>query len=116
MKKVFCVDEQLIPFKEKSSMKQYIPTKPHKWGYKFFILYDNDGIMYNTLPYTGKIEAEKGILDISPSSNAVLKLIKIAPRNKNFIVVFNNWFTSLDLVIQLKHLGILSLGTVCITD
>jgi len=29
------VDEQMIPFKGRSSMKQYMKSKPHKWGYKF---------------------------------------------------------------------------------
>ena len=34
-----CIDEQLIPFKGKSQLKQYIPSKPHKWGYKFFFFF-----------------------------------------------------------------------------
>ncbi|GBP23668.1 PiggyBac transposable element-derived protein 4 [Eumeta japonica] len=28
------VDEQIIPTKSRSSMRQYNPKKPHKWGYK----------------------------------------------------------------------------------
>ena len=28
------VDESLIPFKGRTAMKQYIPSKPHKWGLK----------------------------------------------------------------------------------
>ena len=31
-----CIDEQMIPFKGKSALKQYIPKKPYKWGFKFF--------------------------------------------------------------------------------
>ena len=34
------VDEQMVPFKGASSMKQYVPKKPHKRGYKIFILAD----------------------------------------------------------------------------
>ena len=62
--------------------------------------------MYNILPYTGKIEAKEDIPNISPSSNVILKVTKIVSSIKNFILVFDNWFILLDLVFQLKHLGI----------
>ena len=32
MQQELCFDEQLVPFKGKSQLKQYIPSKPHKWG------------------------------------------------------------------------------------
>ena len=32
------VDEQIIPFKGKSIMKQHMPNKPNPWGYKMFVL------------------------------------------------------------------------------
>ncbi len=40
MSQMCCVDEMLVPFKETSSLKQYIPSKPHKWSFKLFALYD----------------------------------------------------------------------------
>ncbi|KAH9384244.1 hypothetical protein HPB48_026229 [Haemaphysalis longicornis] len=40
-----CVDEQLVPFKGRSSLKQYLPKKPKKWGYKLFLLGDKFCIM-----------------------------------------------------------------------
>ena len=52
---MLCVDEQKVPFKGASSLKQYIPKKPHKWGYKIFILCDTKGIVYNFKIYSGKI-------------------------------------------------------------
>ena len=30
-----CIDEQMVPFKGKSHLKQYNPQKPKKWGYTF---------------------------------------------------------------------------------
>ena len=33
------VDEQIIPFKGKGSLKQYNPKKPHKLGYKVAVSY-----------------------------------------------------------------------------
>ena len=38
---VLCIDEQMVPFKGRSVLKQYLPMKPHKWGYKLFVLCDN---------------------------------------------------------------------------
>ena len=51
-----CVDEQMIPFKGKHSLKQYVPKKPTKWGYKAFVLCDSSGIVHNWDLYSGKIE------------------------------------------------------------
>jgi len=45
MKEHLCVDEQMVPFKGTSWLKQYIPKKPHKWGYKFFLLCDSSGVV-----------------------------------------------------------------------
>ncbi len=33
-----CIDEQIIPFKGKSIMKQHVSNKPDRWGYKMFLL------------------------------------------------------------------------------
>ncbi|XP_050041158.1 piggyBac transposable element-derived protein 3-like [Dermacentor andersoni] len=33
-----CIDEQIVPFKGRSSLKQYNPKKPHRWGYNVFAL------------------------------------------------------------------------------
>lgn len=30
---MICTDEHAVPFKGCSSLKQYNPNKPHKWGY-----------------------------------------------------------------------------------
>ena len=49
-----CVDEQIVPFKGRSSLKQYNPKKPNKWGYKVFIACDRDGFIHNFEVYTGK--------------------------------------------------------------
>ncbi|XP_047500267.1 piggyBac transposable element-derived protein 3-like [Penaeus chinensis] len=47
MTEYLCVDEQMVPFKGNSSMKQYIPKKPHKRGYKIFVLADDIGMVYD---------------------------------------------------------------------
>jgi hypothetical protein len=47
------IDEQIIPFKGRSLMKQY-NKKPHKWGFKVFTRAGASGMMYDFEIYTGK--------------------------------------------------------------
>ena len=46
------VDEQIIPFKGKHSIKQYLPKKPKKWGYKVFVCSSESGLVHNFQIYT----------------------------------------------------------------
>ena len=39
------IDEQIIPFKGRNALKQYIRNKPHKWGFKLFTRSGLSGIM-----------------------------------------------------------------------
>lgn len=41
------VDEQIIPTKSRTSLKQYNPKKPHKWDYKVFVLSGKSGFCYD---------------------------------------------------------------------
>lgn len=48
------VDEQICSTKARSSLKVYMPNKPHKWGYKFFVLSGASGFTYNLEFCTGQ--------------------------------------------------------------
>ena len=41
------VDEQIIPFKGRSSLRRYLPKKPEKWGFKVFSRNGSSGICYD---------------------------------------------------------------------
>jgi len=41
------VDKQMIPFKGKNKLKQYIAKKPKKWGFKVFAPCGVSGITYD---------------------------------------------------------------------
>ena len=112
MPQTLCIDEQMIPFKGKSALKQYIPSKPHKYGYKVFILCSNKGIIHDFEVYTGKIEPPAGEPDLGASSNIVVRLSKIIPVDKNQLLFFDNWFTSVPLICHLAKSKVLCLGTV----
>lgn len=109
---MLCIDEQIVPFKGRSGLKQYNPKKPNKWGYKIFVLCDTNGLVHNFEIYTGKIEPAPNEPDLGPSSNIVLRLTSIVQVNMSHLLFFDNWFSSLDLVTELHKKGIYTLGTV----
>lgn len=98
-----CIDESIIPFKGRSSLKQYKPKKPHKWGFQLFILADKDGTVYDFIPYTGKIHPldDNEVPDLGASSNIVLDLAQSIPEHKGYRLYYDNWFTSVPLQIYL---------------
>lgn len=106
------VDEQMVPFKGRSSLKQYVPSKPHKWGYKIFVLCDTHGLVADFSIYTGEIRPVPGLPDLGASSNVVLGLSRSIPENKNYVLFFDNWFTSINPLVNLHQRGIPAMGTV----
>ena len=114
MDQELCIDEQMVLFKGASSIKQYIPSKPNKWGYKIFVLADKSGMIHDFISYTGKIEPvmTDGVPDLGVSSNVVLHLAQIIPEHKNHLLYFDNWFSSIALLEHLATRGIWCCGTI----
>ena len=106
------IDEQVVPFKGKSRLRQYNPKKPKKWGYKVFVLSGINGLIHNFEVYTGKIDTCPGQPDLKPSANIVLRLLASIPRMLWHKVFFDNWFTGTALQVTLWKQGIACVGTV----
>ncbi|XP_071053564.1 piggyBac transposable element-derived protein 3-like [Onthophagus taurus] len=96
----------------KSSLKQYNPNKPNKWGYKIFVLCDDKGLIHNFEIHTGKIEPAPGKEDIGASGNIVLRLAGSIPTHHNYLLYLDNWFSSIKLMTILHEDGIYALGTI----
>jgi hypothetical protein len=47
------LDEAMVAYKGRSPIKQYIPSKPHKWGYKIWCLASDDYLLHFEV-YAGK--------------------------------------------------------------
>ena len=53
------VDEQMIPAKTKrSGIRQYMPKKIHKWGFKIFVRAGKSGFIYDFFIYAGATSAD----------------------------------------------------------
>ena len=109
MDQMVCIDEQIILFKGSLSLKQCVLCKPHKYGYKVFVLCDSRRIIYDFQVYTGKISSPENFPDLL---NIVLTLSAVIPQNKNLLLYFDNWFTSYPRVCELVKCKIYCLGTV----
>lgn len=47
MEECLSLDEQICPTKAKFFIKQYLPIKPHKWGYKLYVLCGVSGFAHD---------------------------------------------------------------------
>lgn len=108
------VDEQICATKLRHFMKQYLPNKPHKWGFKLYVLCCLMGYAYSFEIYSGtqnhiKMPNEP---DLGAISNTVVRLLRHVPRKVNHIVYFDNFYTCLPLFHYLYNEGIYCLGTV----
>lgn len=108
-----CVDEQMCSTKTKHHLRQYMPNKPHKWGVKLFVLCDSNGFAYRFEIYNGA--GDNVILpdapDLGATSNIVVRLSQTIPNFAHHILYFDNFYTSLPLLVYLRARGIYSLGT-----
>lgn len=110
----FCVDEQMCRTKIKHHLRQYMPNKPHKWGIKLFVLCDSHGFTYRFEIYCRA--GDNVVLPEAPvlgcTANVVVRLSKTIPVFAHHILYFDNFYTSLPLLVYLRARGIYSLGTV----
>lgn len=107
------VDEQMCSTKARSLLKQYLPDKPHKWGFKLFVLSGVSGFAFKFEVYAGQEnKLSTGEPQLGASSNVVVRLTRDVAANMNYRVFFDNYYTSLPLIEYLANRGILSLGTI----
>lgn len=78
-----CVDEQIVPFKERNTINKYNPKKTHRWGYKVFMLSGVSGFCYDFEVFAGASGnvCEVDEPDLDASSNVVVQLARTIPRH-----------------------------------
>lgn len=93
------IDESMIPFKGRSCLKQYMPDKPTKRGYKVWVRADSYGYVVQFQIYEGK---RKDIVEKNLGLR-VVKELTIDLVGKNYSVYFDNFFSSVELLIYLQQ-------------
>ncbi|CAH2098140.1 unnamed protein product [Euphydryas editha] len=77
------IDEQMCATKVGHFLKQYLPNKPHKWGFKLFVLCNLSGFAYRFIIYSGK-EANEGSSNnqnLGVVGQTVMNLLSVVPRH-----------------------------------
>ena len=98
----------MIRFKGRSSIKQYMPQKPIKRGYKVWVRANENGYVSQFEVYTGKI----GPTPEKCLGPRVVKTLTNKLKDRYHKVYFDNYFTSVQLMKDLKQQGIYACGTV----
>ena len=66
---ILCINKQMVPYKGRSKLKQYISQKPKKWGYKLYVLTSPEGLIFNLEVHNGAIDICPGQLDLQAPGN-----------------------------------------------
>lgn len=89
--------------------------KSHKWSYKLFVLSGVSGFSYNFEIFTGQENNDEFRPSFEPdlgvAANVVVRLSRVIPKNQNYKIYFDNYYTTILLLVYLKRRGILSLNT-----
>lgn len=98
----------MVKFKGCSSIKQYIPQKPIKRGYKIWSRAEQSGFLYQFNIYTGKEKeaSEKNL------GERVVKTLCEPLYSKNHVVYMDNFLSSYNLYKFLESKSIYAYGTV----
>lgn len=103
--KKLSIDESMIKFKGRHSLKQYMPMKPNKWGFKAFLCCEaTTGYCLNHIFFAGANKREFKPYNIS-------MILVEGYRNQDFHIFADNWYSSVDLANDLKKIGIKYTGT-----
>jgi hypothetical protein len=100
------VDETMVGFRGRFGPKQYIPTKPQKYGIKAFTMADSDhGYLLNVLVYTGAdtlTESDPRYSRYPQPARVVLHLLQ-PYLDKGYHVFTDRYYTSIQLAKALEE-------------
>jgi hypothetical protein len=101
------LDEAMAAFKGRSPIKQYSPTKPHKWGYKIICLASEDYLLRFEV-YEGK---EVGRSEHGATHDTVIRMTHDYAAQQ-LTLFTDSFFTSPTLLHSLQQRGIHLCGSV----
>ncbi|XP_022827111.1 piggyBac transposable element-derived protein 3-like [Spodoptera litura] len=104
------VDESMVKYFGHHPAKQFIRGKPVRFGYKNWVAASSTGYCYSFDFYCGKSQSQTSDPLGSRVVKSLLEKLNCTPANHE--VFFDNFFTSYDLLLELKSLGYRATGTV----
>ena len=110
----FSVDEKLLEYYGRVAFKQYISTKPGKFGMKLFWLTNSAGsYVYNGITYIGTGTLPTKVMEMSTNfSEAVVMHLCYPIYGSGANVTGDNYFTSSSLIDKLAEKKLTYIGTI----
>ena len=105
------IDESMIPYFGHHSSKQFIKSKPIRFGFKVWSLADPLGYVIQFDTYVGARGVQQPYGPLGLGGSVVKDLISELPQFP-FHLTFDNYFTSLPLLADLAANGIGATGTI----
>lgn len=105
------IDEKLESFRGRCKFKQYIPSKPAKYGVKIYAMCDAAVFYTHNLEiYSGK--QPEGPYQLSNKPSDVVKRLAQPIYGTGRNVTADNWFTDVKLVTELRETRLSYVGTI----
>ncbi|KAG8226269.1 hypothetical protein J437_LFUL004826 [Ladona fulva] len=104
------VDGMIIRYYGHHPLKQFIRSKPIRFGYNLWALSGENGYCYNFSLYCGK-ESEN-IKNAPLGTRVVNQMLSIVDDPSSHVIYFDNFFTSFALLDKLRGKGIRATGTI----
>ena len=103
----------LQKFRGRCKFRQYIPSKPGRYGIKYWIIADAENhYCYNAIPYLGK---ETEFPAVNLGAQVVKSLVEpIKATNKN--ITCDRYFTSVDLFEELSKINLQLFALSCLIE
>jgi hypothetical protein len=102
------IDEQIIPYYGHHGCKMYHREKPLRFGFQNWVMAGDDGAPYNVDPYQGKAGKT---YDEPIGTRVVKENVQHIENPTEHVVFFDNLFTSLPLMENLREREIKATGT-----
>lgn len=110
------IDEAMVPYFGRHPTKQYIRNKPIRWGYKLWVGTLRLGYIVWFTPYQGTSSViTKPYKELGLGATVVLSYADVVQThwpNTRFHFFFDNFFSSMHLLHELKNRGIFATGTI----
>ncbi|XP_053351170.1 piggyBac transposable element-derived protein 4-like [Clarias gariepinus] len=102
------VDERLVPFRGRCPFRQYMPSKPSKYGIKIWAACDaKSSYAWNMQVYTGKLPG-----GASEKNQGIRVVLEMSEGLQGHNITCDNFFTSYRLANELQKRKLTMLGTI----
>ena len=100
------IDEAMVGFKGRNRMKQYMPMKPTKRGFKMWNGCDaHNGLTLVHQPYTGSVQGQ------TQGGPSIVKSVASSLMDENHFLFYNNYFSTVELASELADRSTFSIAT-----